>query len=216
MISSRNSLGLICTILLISGCSAPLKRDLADCVQAEVGLGLGIYLEAEVTDWVHPSVGVFDLSMKPRQSIGWDPRPGQPVGQLRTAAFPLTLFGIPANIAGKEELFGEWLQPPGAVLLANLSLTGNDYITGENNSLLRMHRYFPNPLLTRAPSLEALTPQQQRSRDSWIGFSGTLLILNFDFGINPLEIADMMGSIFGWDILSDDGRITEETVTSGS
>ncbi len=209
-------LTLLVATLLSSGCSTPLTRDLADCIHAEAGLGLGIYLEAEVTDWIHPAVGVFDVGMKPRQSIGWDPRPGQPVGQMRTAAFPLTLGGALANLIGDEDHFGEWLQSPGSVLLANLSLTGNDYITGENCSLLRMHRYFPNPMLNRAPSLEELSPQQQLSRDSWIGFSGTLLIFNFDFGINPLEIVDAIGSIFGWDMMADDGRITEESPSPDS
>lgn len=201
---------LLGTFLLISGCSAPLKRDLTDCFHAEAGLGLGIYLEAQATDWLHPAIGVGDLALKPRQSIGWDPRPGQPVGQLRTAAFPVSTLALPASLIGNEDLFENWgLSSPDQILIANLSLSGNNYITGENCSLLRLHRLAPNPILTRAPSLEALTPRQQLSRDTWIGFSGTLLFFNFDFGINPLEIIDMMTSVLGWDLLADDERITE-------
>ena len=205
--------GLIWASLLISGCSAPLQRDLADCVHAEVGLGLGIYFEAQATDWLHPAVGVADLALKPRQSIGWDPRPGQPVGQLRTAAFPVSTLALPAAVFGREDLFENWgLSSPEQILIANISLSGNNYITGENCSLLRLHRLAPNPILTRAPSLEALTPQQQLSRDTWIGISATLAIFNIDFGINPLEIIDMMTSTLGWDLLADDGRITEHPI----
>ena len=187
---------LLGTFLLISGCSAPLKRDLTDCLHAEAGLGLGIYLEAQVTDWVHPAIGVADLSLKPRQ--------------LRTAAFPVSTLALPASLLGGADLFENWgLSSPEQILIANLSLSGNNYITGENCSLLRLHRLAPNPILTRAPSLEALTPHQQLSRDSWVGFSATLAIFHFDFGINPLEIIDMMTSVLGWDLLADDERITE-------
>ncbi len=209
MLQASSSI-LLGAILLISGCSAPLKRDLADCVHAEAGLGLGIYLEAQVTDWVHPAIGVADLSLKPRQSFGWDPRPGQPVGQLRTAAVPVSTLALPASLLGGANLFENWgLSSPEQILIANLSLSGNNYITGENCSLLRLHRLAPNPILTRAPSLEALTPHQQLSRDSWVGFSATLAVFHFDFGINPLEIIDMMTSVLGWDLLADDERITE-------
>jgi hypothetical protein len=211
----ERALGLLLLVasFVTSGCSAPMQRDLADCVHAEAGLGLGIYLEAQATDWLHPAIGAADLSLKPRQSVGWDPRPGQPVGQLRTAAFPISTLALPATLMGRADLFENWgLSSPEQILIANISLSGNNYITGENCSLLRLHRLAPNPILTRAPSLEALTPNQQLSRDSWIGFSTTLAIFHLDFGINPLEIIDMMTSAFGWDLLADDERITESPV----
>ena len=196
--------------LLVGGCSAPLKRDLTDCIRAEAGIGFGLHLEAQATEWLHPAVGLADVSFKPLQTIGWDPRPGQPVGRLRTAAFPAALLGYPFfRLSGTGEPWDDWNDDPGRILASSLILMGNDYISGESSSLFQLHRYFPNPLLVKAPSLEILTPSQQRSRDSWIGFSVTLGVLSLDFGINPLEILDMMGSALGWDILSDDGRITE-------
>ena len=199
---------------LLCGCSSAFKRDVTDCFRAKVGVGVGLYAEAEVTSLIQPAVGFGDGSITRMSTVGWDPRLGQPAGMLRTAAFPTLLLGFPFyESPWPESTPEEEFENRKRGLLGALILMGNHYVEGESCSLFGLHEQIPNPLLSQAPSLQQLTPLQRRSRDSWIAISGTLVLLNVDLGVNPLEILDMLGSLLGLDLLSDDERLNGEMIT---
>jgi len=175
-----------------------------------VGAGVGLYSEVQVTSWIHPAVGFADANLSPRYTIGWDPRPGQPAGALRTAAFPTLLVAFPFYQRYWENAgFGDQYSPEQG-LLAAVILMGNHYVEGESCSMLRLHRNIPNPMLKTDPQLASLSKTQRHSRNSWIAISGTLGILTFDAGINPLEIFDAITGLVSIDLLGDDDRGAED------
>ena len=185
--------------LTLIGCSGQQIKDrseqLGQGLRFQIGAGIGLYGEVQATSWIHPAIGFADANLSPRYTIGWDPRPQQPAGTLRTAAFPSLILGFPFYSPFWEEVgFGESYSPKNA-FLAPWILMGNHYVEGESCSLFQLHRQIPNPLLSRAIGLEQLTAKQQRSRDSWIAISGTIGLVTFDIGINPLEIFDTMKNL---------------------
>jgi hypothetical protein len=204
--------------LLLAGCSSQQLRvhgnDLCDAVRLRIGAGVGLYSEVQITCWIHPAVGFADANLSPRYTIGWDPRPGQPAGTLRTAAFPTLLVAFPFyHRYWQKAGFGDHYSPKHG-LLAGAILMGNHYVEGESCSMLRLHRNIPNPMLKTDPRLEALSRTQRHSRDSWIAISGTLGVLTFDAGINPLEILDAITGLVSIDLLGDDDRGTEDVTTN--
>ncbi|NRA74769.1 MAG: hypothetical protein HRU16_02415 [Planctomycetes bacterium] len=200
--------------LHMAGCSGQQLRDRArdfgDTLRWRVGAGVGLYSEVQVTSWIHPAVGFADANLSPRYTIGWDPRPGQPAGALRTAAFPTLLVAFPFYQRYWENAgFGDQYSPKQG-LLAAVILMGNHYVEGESCSMLRLHRNIPNPMLKTDPQLAALSKTQRHSRNSWIAISGTLGVLTFDAGINPLEIFDAITGLVSIDLLGDDDRGAED------
>jgi len=196
--------------LLLAGCSSQELRnrgqDLSESLRCRVGAGVGLYAEAQITSWIHPAIGFADANLSPRYTIGWDPRPGQPAGTLRTAAFPTLVVGFPFYRSYWQEAgFGDSYTPWHG-FLAPWILMGNHYVEGESCSLLRLHRKIPNPMLNPDPALKSLSPTQRCSRDSWIAISGTLGVVTFDAGINPLELLDAITGLVSIDLLSDDDR----------
>lgn len=194
--------------LMLIGCSGPEIRsrgkDFAESARFRVGAGIGLYSEVQVTSWVHPAIGFADANLSPRYTLGWDPRPGQPAGTMRTAAFPTLLVGFPFyqrywQEAGYGDSYTPWHG-----FLAPWILMGNHYVEGQSCSLLKLHRKIPNPLLSPDPALKSLSATQQRSRDSWIAISGTLGVATFDVGINPLELLDAIFGLISVDLLGDD------------
>lgn len=200
--------------LYMAGCSGQQMRnrarDFGDTLRWRVGAGVGLYSEVQVTSWIHPAVGFADANLSPRYTIGWDPRPGQPAGALRTAAFPTLLVAFPFYQRYWENAgFGDQYSPKQG-LLAAVILMGNHYVEGESCSMLRLHRNIPNPMLKTDPQLASLSKTQRHSRNSWIAISGTLGVLTFDAGINPLEIFDAITGLVSIDLLGDDDRGAED------
>ena len=133
--------------LLLAGCSSQELRsrgqDLSESLRCRVGAGVGLYAEAQITSWIHPAIGFADANLSPRYTIGWDPRPGQPAGTLRTAAFPTLVVGFPFYRSYWQEAgFGDSYTPWHG-FLAPWILMGNHYVEGESCSLLRLHRKIP-------------------------------------------------------------------------
>jgi hypothetical protein len=198
----------ICAAVLLSGCSAIDLRsrgaDLGDALRLRLGAGIGLYGEIEATSWIHPAIGFADASLTPRYTLGWDPRPGQPAGMLRTAAFPTLLvassfYTEPWGPSGSSDI-----PAPLRGFLGACILMGNHYVEGESCSLLRLHEQIPNPVLSPVPSLTKLTASERSSRNSWLAISGTMGIVTFDVGINPLELLDAVLGCFSIDLLEDD------------
>ena len=97
MRSAGGLLGII-GFLWCGGCAdywAARGRDLTDCARAGVALGVGLLAEVEATSFVHPTVGLLDVTFEPRLAFTWDPRPSRPQGEVRTAAMPTLLVGWP-------------------------------------------------------------------------------------------------------------------------
>ena len=199
-------------LLLLCGCASSngwwqaRVRDVTDCARLGVAGGIGLYGEVQLTSALHGAVGIADASLVPAYSAGWDPRPGQPPGRVRSAAFPLLLVGWPLYAREQVDLGLGDTHPYRRSILAPLFLMGNHHVEGEAVSLLGLHRLVPNPLLVEAPSLTALTPRQRLSRDAWFAVSGTVGVLSIDGGINPLEILDLIVGFLGRDLLADDNR----------
>lgn len=177
-------------------------RDLGDCVRGSVGLGAGLYVEAQATSALHPSVGFGDFSLAPKQQLGWDPRP-LPPGRTRTAAFPTLVLAWPIYRQDMIDMGYADTAPGWRGFLSPLILMGSHHVEGRANSLLGLHRWLPNPLLGDPPEE---TPAETWSRRSWFGVSGTVAVLSVDAGVNPLEIVDLLTGLVGWDLLGDDDR----------
>ncbi len=209
----------ICGTLLLSGCSGLDLRsrgaDLGDALRLRLGAGIGLYGEVEATSWIHPAIGFADASLTPRYTLGWDPRPGQPAGMLRTAAFPTLLVASSFYTEPWGPSRSNDTPAPLRGFLGACILMGNHYVEGESCSLLRLHDKIPNPVLSPAPSLAALTDNEQRSRNSWLAISGTLGVVTFDVGINPLELIDALLGCFSIDLLEDDESTTVDVSDDG-
>jgi hypothetical protein len=177
-------------------------RDLGDCVRASVGLGVGLYAEVQATSVLHPSVGFGDVSLAPRKTVGWDPRPIPP-GRVRTAAFPTLVLAWPIYRREMISMGFEDTAPGWRGFLSPLILMGSHHVEGRANSLLGLHRWLPNPMLGEMPPESS---SERLSRQSWFAVSGTLGVVQADFGVNPLEIVDLLGGLVGWDVLGDDAR----------
>jgi hypothetical protein len=177
-------------------------RDLGDCVRASVGLGVGLYAEVQATSVLHPSVGFGDVSLAPRKTLGWDPRPIPP-GRVRTAAFPTLLLAWPIYRREMISMGFEDTAPGWRGFFSPLILMGSHHVEGRANSLLGLHRLLPNPMLGKSPPE---TPPERWSRETWFAVSGTLGVVHADLGINPLEIVDLLVGLVGWDLLGDDER----------
>lgn len=205
---SPTLLGLFMALVVLPGCAGvgtwtrARGRDLGDCVRASVGLGVGLYVEAQATSALYPSVGFGDVSLAPKRTLGWDPRP-LPPGRVRTAAFPSMLVGWPIYRQEMISMGFEDTSPGWRGALSPMILLGNHHVEGRANSLFGLHRAIPNPLLGEPPPE---TSPDRWSRRSWFGASGTLGVVTFDFGVNPLEIVDLLGGLVGWDPMGDDGR----------
>ncbi len=204
-------------MLLASGCAGTARyllergRDLGDCVRGRAAFGLGLYAEAEVTSLLQPAIGLIDLTLAPRYSLEWDPRGRQSHGAVRTAAFPALLVGWPYY--GYHETaagYGD-TNPYLRGALAPLILMGNHHIARTSNSLLHLHSLLPNPRLHDDDPDEDTTPASTSlSQHTWLAVSATGGLLNFDVGINPLEILDLVVGLIGIDVLGDDNRSGEE------
>jgi hypothetical protein len=197
---------LLLALLLLSGCAGPgsfleeRSRDLGESVRASAGLGLGLYAEAQATSLLHPSVGLGDLSLTPKRTIGWDPRP-LPPGRVRTAAFPTLLVGWPAYRAELRRMGYEDTTPGWRGFVAPFILLGTHHVEGRSNSLLGLHQFLRNPLLEPPPPE---TRAQRWSRRSWLGGSVTAGVVTADVGLNPLELLDFLVGWLGIDLLGDD------------
>lgn len=195
-------------LFLLPGCagfgewSRARGRDLGDCVRGSVGFGVGLYAEAQATSLLHPSVGFGDVSLTPKQTLRWDPRP-LPPGRVRTAAFPTLLIGWPVYRHELKSMGYSGSAAGWRGFVSPFILAGNQHVEGRSNSLLGLHRWFPNPLLGTEPEE---TLEARLVRQSWFALSGTAGVIQVDFGVNPLEIVDFLVGIFGWDLLGDDRR----------
>lgn len=203
-------------IALVPGCAGfgswarARGRDLGDCARASVSLGAGLHAEAQATSFLHPSAGFGDVSLAPKNTLGWDPRP-LPAGRVRTDAFPMQLVSWPAYRREMIDLGYGDTAPGWRGFISPWILMGSDHVEGRSNSLFGLHRFIPNPLLAEPPE----TPAERRSRQSWIAAGGTLAIIQADAGVNPLEILDFLAGLAGLDPLGDDRRREEPALPPG-
>ena len=176
-------------------------RDLGDCGRISLSLGAGLHAEVQATSFLHPSAGFGDVSLAPRRTLGWDPRP-LPAGRVRTDAFPSQLFLWPAYRREMIDLGYGDTSPGWRGFLSPWILMGSRHVEGRSNSLFGLHRFIPNPLLAEPPE----TTAERWSRRSWLAAGGTLGVVQADAGVNPLEILDLLAGLAGFDPLGDDGR----------
>ncbi len=208
------SVGLACVLLVsaLTGCQGGLRHwvdarcdDLSDCVRYRIGLGVGLYADAEVTAFLKPAVGVMDASLAPHYTTGWDPRPGRPSGQFRTAAFPLLLVGWPVYGFGETRAGYGDTHPYLRGAVAPLIFMGNSHLERSSHSLFGLHALVPNPRLE--PPEDEPPPPATRGIDRWwIGASGTALLPTFDLGFNLPEFVDFVVGLSGLDLVGDDYR----------
>jgi len=211
--SIRYSLALI-SLFTLCGCAGfgdwarERGRDFGECWRGTLGLGAGLYAEAQVTSLLYPSVGFGDTTLTPQRAISWDPRPIPP-GRTRTAAFPSLILFWPLYREEMRSMGYADTAPGWRGFLSPLIFQGSHHVERRSNSLLGLHRWLPNPLLEPPPEE---TPAARWSRRSWVAASGTLGFLHLDFGVNPLEIVDFLTGLFGWDLLEDDRKGVREAV----
>lgn len=200
------------TLLALTGCQGHLRRyvdarcdDLSDCARFRIGLGLGLYADAEVTSFVKPAVGFMDASLAPSYTAGWDPRPDQPTGRVRTAAFPALLVGWPFYGYGETKAGYGDTHPYLRGAVAPFIFMGNGHVERRSWSLFGLHRLIPNPRL--APSEDDPPPPVERDIDkAWVAASATAGIVTADLGFNPLQCVDFVAGLFGFDFAGDDFR----------
>ena len=198
--------------LLLSACATPVGEyfadrwhDLADCVRLRGSLGVGLYVEADATSAIEPSIGTLDMTIVPHASIGWDPRVGRRPGQTRTAAFPFLLIGWPYY--GYHEAntgYGD-THPYTRGLIAPFVLMGQHHVQGSHRGLFYLQHFIANPRIEEAAA-ERETPSRPIADHFWFAISGTVLVPSFDIGFNPAQFVDWLGGWFGLDLLDDDSR----------
>lgn len=218
VISARAAL-LLFLLLTTVGCqglgtyTSHLASDFGDCVRARAAAATGLYAEVEVTAGLHPSVGFADVTLAPRYSLEWDPS-GSASGELRTAAFPSLLVAWPWY--GAQETadgYGE-TSPYVRGLVAPYILMGNRQVGRRSNSLFGLHHFIPNPRLVD-PELSEMNvppPPRRATDDYWVGVSVTVLVGRVDFGINIVEIWDLLFGVFGFDLLDDNATEPPEAM----
>ncbi len=201
---------LVMALIGLAGCASVTRvleercADLGDGFRLTAGTALGLYFEAEATSWVHPAAGFVDVSLAPRWTVGWDRR--EMTGEVRSAAFPTLIFGWP--IYGHHETstgYGD-SRPYWRGFLSPWMLAGHRHVAGRSHSLFALHHFVPHPRITEADSDRGDGDSEGWSADTWLGFSGTALLLGIDVGVNVVELTDFLVGCFGWDMLGDDDR----------
>ena len=205
MRSAGGFLGIL-GFLCCGGCAdywAARGRDLTDCARAGVALGVGLLAEVEATSFVHPTVGLLDITFEPRFALRWDPRPSRPQGEVRTAAMPTLLVGWPFYGYYESKSGYDDSHPYLRGAIAPWILMGTHHIERVSHSLFGVHRLIPNPRLFPAEDADS---EFRLSDHTWLATSVTLLFVRCDVGINPLEVLDFLTGWFALDLSGDDRR----------
>ena len=200
-------------LLPLAGCSylEERGRDLSQCARGRVAFGVGLYAELEATELMHPAVGFMDMTLVPRASLGWDPRPEPTFGQVRTAAMPTLLVAWPYYGWHESQAGYGTTRPYLRGFLAPWILMGNHHVRGDSCAVLALDRLIPNPRL--APRDGDTEPQRDLVSQTWLAASATALFVNVEVGVQSIEMLDFVLGWFGVDVLGDDGlRVVPEPV----
>ena len=186
------SLGVL-TVFLFSGCAAYWAnrgKDFADIAKVGVGFGGGLGVDAQATDFVHPSIGVAAVGF----CVGHESRDVSGVWMDASVFFPVaTIMG---NLLGKE------LPEAGGGTSAHLC------VHGERRMVIEVSRYMVWKDRYTLKE-EENKPNGKPVKVSWVKRMGVEATVGVPFvmaraGANPAELLDFLLGFTTLDIAGDD------------
>lgn len=190
--------------------------DLADCVRTSVGGGLGLAVDAHLSDFLSPGVGVASYV----RCYGWFDReihggwtesyvintPRLAYEALadeyaQSSAEQLDREAVIARLAlSSLNLPNErWIRRGGVVRVEHFALF-NFADAGE-----RQRAWWLADLLVE-PRDVVMTPVKSMWQRGWVEVGVTAAVLHGRAGFNPLEFVDLLAGLIGFDPAGDDGR----------
>lgn len=214
---------LLTAVMLSVGCSSVGRylgaraMDLADCVKGNVGAGIGLTVDAHVTDYIAPGVGIVSYTA----NFGYEDRTinGTWLESLviNTPRFAYeTVFQAyeEAEESPDKELEGSVVMSQ--LAMRSLLLPNERWIRKDDELTVDYYTLLNIAGLGRRNRATALTGLLRRpgeiptvrEKTGWqIGFlevGGTLGFVEARAGFNPLELVDFLAGVFGWDPAGDD------------
>lgn len=193
--------------------------DLADCVKGNVGAGIGLTVDAHVTDYIAPGIGILSYTA----NVGYEDRAINGVW-LESIVINTPRFAYETVFQAYEESE----QTPdenleGSVIISQLALRSlllpnerwirkDDDLTVDYYTLLNIAGLGQR---NRAAALTGLLRRsgeipRTREKTGWqagfVEIGATLGFVEARVGFNPLELVDFLAGIFGWDPADDDPR----------
>lgn len=190
--------------------------DFADCVRGVVGGGLGLAVDAQVTDFVSPGIGVASYTL----NYGWFDREirgawveSDVINTPRLAyeAFSEEYAQMSAEHFDDESVVARlalsslnlpnerWIRRGGVVRVEHFALF-NFFGVGE-----RQRAWWLADLLVEPDSV-VMTPVKSTWQRGWIEVGATAVILHARVGFNPFEVVDLLAGFVGLDPAGDDRR----------
>ncbi len=189
--------------------------DLADCVKGNVGLGVGLTVDAKVTDYISPGLGIVSYTA----NFGYEDRD----------VYGVWLENIVINTPrfAYEAVFREYEETPpdeglqgstiaSQLALRSLLLPNERWIRKDDELTVRYYTLFNISGLGRDYRATALTgllarrgetpktPERTMWQKGSIEAGATLGVVEARAGFNPFEFLDFLAGIFGLDPAQDD------------
>lgn len=191
-------------------------RDAADCVRGAVGVGPGLAVDARMTDWISPGIGIVtrttnwgwldrrvhgtwqesDVINTPRlayETIGSelyttsDPQAGREMSFARLAASSL-------NLPNER-----WIQRRGVTSVEYFSFF-NAFGAAEASRA----RWLADLLVE--PGQPVFVPNRTAWQKGFVEVGATVLLVHARAGFNPFELIDFLAGLVGLDPAGDDTR----------
>lgn len=189
--------------------------DVADCAKANVGFGLGLAVDARVTDYFAPGLGFISYT----KNFGWDDRHTHGTWEeCVVIATPRAVWetagGTEEDRETEDETMGYRLfrLATSSVFLANERWTrrDDDQVTVEYYSLFN---FSPVSSFTRAAGPKAYflrkgevaTVREKGFWNSgWFEVGATAGFFQARVGVNVFQVVDLLAGVFGFDPAGDD------------
>ncbi|MGA0870950.1 MAG: hypothetical protein ACO3UM_18640 [Planctomycetota bacterium] len=210
------SLGLC--LLHAGGCTygAARARDFADCFRVSVGGGLGLTASVQATDWFSPGIGAASRTW----NFGYLDRDthGSWVESCVIQTPRLAYQGLALRL---EEQSREQMDEDGVLTrlaLDSLNLPHERWVRTGGRVRVEQFALF-NPLRASddfdsswlggflvEPGDVVLAPVKDVWQSSFLEVGGTVALIHARVGFSPLQLADFVAGLFGFDPAGDDAR----------
>ncbi len=206
-------------LLVTSGCTwlADRSRDAADTVRLAIGVGPGLAVDARVTDWISPGLGVVTYT----RNWGWldrnvhgswlesdvinTPRLAYEAAGAELESRPLKQsdprMSLARLAASSLNLPNErWIRSDGVATVEYFAFL-NGFGAGESSRAHWLADFVVEPGET------VFVPSRTPWQKGFVEVGTTALLVHARVGFNPLELIDFLAGWFGLDPAGDDARV---------
>ncbi len=200
------------------GCSwwEARARDGSDCFRAALGVGPGLALDARLTDWVAPGVGIVTYT----HNVGWLDRRVHGVwlesDVITTPRLAYEAFGAEFDsqasqqadhVGSLKQLATSSINLPNERWVRRQGVTTVEYFAFINAAELgaRSHATWLTDLLVD-PGDPVFTPRRSAWQRGNFEVGATILLVHARAGVNLFEFVDLIGGFVGLDLAGDDAR----------